>query len=540
MFKRRFSLFAVVSIASLVLAAGFPMAPPADAQTFSVVGILPSTTGPITNVSSQQITQGRNGDVYAVSNFQGGLLSATTSGTFAQVAFIGGGDDGVTLGADGNLYTNIYFDRIGCGEVIKVTPTGTYTSLDTVCSPNGNGLTSAPIQAPNGLLYGTTTELPSGGSGTIYSVTSSGTLKLVYTFSSATGSHPIGPLAVGSDGNFYGGTREGGTNNDGVLYRVTPTGTYTVLHNFNGTDGRDVETGLFEGHDGNLYGVTQSGGTDNLGVVFQITNTGVYTVLYNFLIPYSTPNSSLVQATDGKLYGLLGQGNSSQPGWIYSVTTTGTFTILHEFCQESGCTDGIAPWTPLIQHTNGKLYGFTDHGGDESVCQGNGCGVFYTLDVGLGPFASLVTTSGREGAKIGILGQGFSKTSVVKFGGTQATSVIASGSTFLMATVPAAALTGSVTVTTGKTTLTSAQAFKVSPTVTLFTPPNGPVGTSVTITGTGLTQATKVTFDKTVATFVVNSDTQITATVPTGAKTGKIAVTTKGGSATSTTSFTVN
>jgi uncharacterized protein (TIGR03437 family) len=66
------------------------------------------------------------------------------------------------------------------------------------------------------------------------------------------------------------------------------------------------------------------------------------------------------------------------------------------------------------------------------------------------------------------------------------------------------------------------------------------VGTSVTITGTGLEQTTRVTIDKIAATFTVDSDSQITATVPAGAGTGKIAVTTKGGSASSSTSFTVN
>jgi uncharacterized protein (TIGR03437 family) len=60
------------------------------------------------------------------------------------------------------------------------------------------------------------------------------------------------------------------------------------------------------------------------------------------------------------------------------------------------------------------------------------------------------------------------------------------------------------------------------------------------ITGSGLTQATQVTFNNTVATFTVSSDTQVTATVPTGATTGKIAVVTTGGTAKSTTSFTVN
>jgi hypothetical protein len=151
-----------------------------------------------------------------------------------------------------------------------------------------------------------------------------------------------------------------------------------------------------------------------------------------------------------------------------------------------------------------------------------------------------VSISGKEGAKVGILGQGFTSASVVKFGGTASTTKTLTGSTFIMATVPAGALTGTVTVTTGTKTLTAPKQFKVTPTLVSFSPPSGPVGTVVTITGTGLTQATKVTFNQVSASFTVNSDTQITATVPATATTGKIAVTTKGGTASSTTSFTVN
>jgi len=66
------------------------------------------------------------------------------------------------------------------------------------------------------------------------------------------------------------------------------------------------------------------------------------------------------------------------------------------------------------------------------------------------------------------------------------------------------------------------------------------VGTSLTITGVSLTQATQVTIGGKPATFTVNSDTQVTATVPVGAKTGaKITITTPGGIATSTAAFTV-
>ena len=87
-------------------------------------------------------------------------------------------------------------------------------------------------------------------------------------------------------------------------------------------------------------------------------------------------------------------------------------------------------------------------------------------------------------------------------------------------------------------------ALAASPTITSFTPPCGPVGTVVTITGTGFSDApspvSAVTFNGTAATaFTVNSDTQITATVPTGATTGTIVVSTPSGKATSATSFTV-
>ena len=78
-----------------------------------------------------------------------------------------------------------------------------------------------------------------------------------------------------------------------------------------------------------------------------------------------------------------------------------------------------------------------------------------------------------------------------------------------------------------------------APTITSFSPTAGPVGSSVTITGTNFTGATSVKFNGVSATFIVNSATKITATVPTGATTGPISVTTAGGTATSTSNFTV-
>jgi IPT/TIG domain-containing protein len=75
------------------------------------------------------------------------------------------------------------------------------------------------------------------------------------------------------------------------------------------------------------------------------------------------------------------------------------------------------------------------------------------------------------------------------------------------------------------------------PTVASFAPTSGKAGAKVTITGANLTGASAVKFGGTKATFQVVSATKITATVPTGAKSGKISVTTATGTATSSGSF---
>jgi hypothetical protein len=88
--------------------------------------------------------------------------------------------------------------------------------------------------------------------------------------------------------------------------------------------------------------------------------------------------------------------------------------------------------------------------------------------------------------------------------------------------------------------LTSNKKFRVTPQITSFDPPSGPVGTPVTITGKSLMQTLGVAFGGVRATtFTVLSDTQVSATVPAGAVTGKVGIGTPGGTTTSATNFTV-
>jgi hypothetical protein len=74
-------------------------------------------------------------------------------------------------------------------------------------------------------------------------------------------------------------------------------------------------------------------------------------------------------------------------------------------------------------------------------------------------------------------------------------------------------------------------------TITGFTPTSAKAGASVVITGTGLTGTTIVQFGGVnAASFVVNSSTQITATLSTGGNSGFVSLT-NGATATSTTTF---
>ncbi|TMK72893.1 MAG: hypothetical protein E6G50_02970, partial [Actinobacteria bacterium] len=131
---------------------------------------------------------------------------------------------------------------------------------------------------------------------------------------------------------------------------------------------------------------------------------------------------------------------------------------------------------------------------------------------------------------------------VVTFNGLASPSVTVDSPTQLTATVPNGNATGKITVQgtiTGN--VVSAQTFGLQPVVTGFAPGAGFAGQVVTVNGTGFIGVTSVKINGVAgAVSAVAADgTSLHVTIPAGATTGKISVTTAGGTGTSAADLTV-
>ncbi len=464
-----------------------------------------------------------------------GLIQAS-DGNFYGTTFQGGSSNNCDPWSPG---------QGGCGTVFKISPEGTFTRLHSFDWTDGAYANAGLIQASDGDFYGTTNM---GGAffyfGTVFKITPEGKLTTLHSFDWTDGAYPNAGLIQASDGDFYGTTSTGGAYNNcvfpglgrlggpcGTVFKITPQGKLTTLHSFklNGTDGFSPAAGLIQASDGNFYGTTEYGGPDlYFGTVFKITPEGKLTTLHSFDSVMSP--AGLIQATNGNFYGTTNNGGSYGNGTVFKITPEGKLTTLHSFAGHP--TDGEGPGT-LVQATNGKFYGTASAGGAYYD------GTVFSLSTGLSPFVETSPTFGIVGTAVIILGNNLTDATSVTFNGKAATFTVIS-STEIKTTVPNDATTGKVKVQTSSGELTSNVNFRVTATISSFSPAIGPAETVVTINGESFTGATSVTFGGVKATsFTVDSYTQITATVPTGAKTGKITVTTPGGTATSAGTFTV-
>ena len=337
-------------------------------------------------------------------------------------------------------------------------------------------------------------------------MTLGGKLTTLYSFCSAGGrcTDGVSPsgLVQASNGNFYGATSNGGANGFGAVFEISPAGRFKTLYSFcsraNCTDGGHPLSGPIQASNGYLYGTVEGGGTYGYGTVYQITPAGQFKTLYSFCTQAnctdgSNPIGRLTQGSNGNFYGTTGSGGSIQVGTVFEFTSSHQLITLHSF----GLTDGAYPNSPPILANDGNFYGTTNNGGTGdggTIYEVTSAGVFSSLysfcstSPCTGSYPGFTLAQATDGELIGATTQG----------GTVGDGTVFSFSTGLgplVETVPVAAK----------------------------------VGKRIIILGNNLTGSTSVTFNGTAAAFSVVSDTEITATVPTGATTGTVAVTTSTG-----------
>jgi uncharacterized repeat protein (TIGR03803 family) len=318
-------------------------------------------------------------------------------------------------------------------------------------------------------------------------------------------------------------TEGGGTTNGGTIFKITPSGTITTLHSFcagTGCSGVDIPVaGLIRASDGNFYGTNDGDSPDNLVTLFRMTPLGDVTTVHTFCTFCSDGNNpwgNLVQAPNGNLYGTTFSGGADGGGTVYKVTPAGDFTTLYSFCGlHHPCPDGTAPFAGLVLGTDGDFYGTaSENGNNNRSCQPI-CGtIFHITPQGtlttLYKFCNLTPCTDGSGPDDGIMqSTDGSFYGVTTFGGTNDDGVV----------------------------------YKLDMGLQPFVeslPTYGKVASKVIILGTNLRGATSVAFHGTAATFTVVSNTEIRATVPQGATTGKITVTTPTGNLTSNVVFRIS
>jgi uncharacterized repeat protein (TIGR03803 family) len=214
------------------------------------------------------------------------------------------------------------------------------------------------------------------------------------------------------------------------------------------------------------------------------------------------------------LYGTTGYGGTNPGlygnggGTVFKITPSGKLTTLYNFCAQGGCVDGEAPIAGLVQVADGAFYGTTSSGG----AYGYGTVFRITPSGALTTLYSFCAQSGCTDGEVPVAGLG-QDTNGTFYGATWGGGAYGYGTVF------------SLSVGLG-------QFVKTLPT-------SARVGSAVRILGTNLTGATSVTFNGTAAAFTVVSRYLITATVPTGATTGKVEVVTPSGTLSSNVPFRV-
>jgi uncharacterized repeat protein (TIGR03803 family) len=414
---------------------------------------------------------------------------------------------------DGNFYGTAAGGGVGMnaqGTVFKLTPGGEVTVIYSFAEEPSGLLPygSAPnsiVEGTDGLLYGVATFNGPLGLGTAFKLSKSGTIVDLHDFCAdfecSDGAYPAFMMQA-LDGNFYGATGPSSPPAN-VLFSLAPTGTFDVVHVFEAPktplDGSGA-FGLLQAPDGNFYSATVAGEQNSpFNTVFRFTpKSEKYKILHDFdFSDYAASN--LAETPNGELFGL--QVNSE----LYEISTAGKYQSLGPLSSTQYLDGGI------LVASDGNLWG-TFQGGD---CGDQGM-VFAATTTGT-VLQNIVFDCTAVGESLGPMIQ----TADGKFYGVTAGN-------------GGVSQTG---LTNGTIWVMDAGLPAPSPTLVNFAPTSGKAGTTVLLQGQHFVGTTAVSFDGVNAAFQVLTVNYISVTVPSGTKTGKIAITNAGGTTTSTKSF---
>jgi hypothetical protein len=250
---------------------------------------------------------------------------------------------------------------------------------------------------------------------------------------------------------------------------------------------------------------------------------------------------------------VLSVGNFS--GFAQSITGfTPLFCSTNEFVQITG--SGFTGVTNVVFH-NGKsvrVFVSADTQINVTVPFGASTGPIQVIKggstatsvqdltiIGKEPYASSFSPiNGSSGTMVTLNGVHFTGVTNATFNGVKGTITPITSDTQIKISAPANVTTGPITLTRSNLTFTTSSNFFVSPSITSFSPAMGRSGTNVVLTGKNFLGTTFVKFNGVLASsFTVDSNTQITTTVPTNVATGTINISTPGGQFFTTSNFVV-
>lgn len=359
------------------------------------------------------LEQASNGKLYG-STCYGGKRSLGTvfqydinALVYKKLADLGDATDGkhpngtLSLAANGKIYAVApEGGEYGNGILLECDPTfntGTVTKkIEFYSSINGKSPYFAPVQGPNGKLYGTTSEGGASDRGTVYEydpVANLLTTKIHFAFDNNIGYNPSGLVLAGNQ-KLYGINTGGGAHSNGVLFEFDPaTGVYKKLKDIQGapSEGYFPSGPMMQAKNGKLFGVLSRKLTNSPGGLlfeYDIANDSLFRSFYFTGSNGEDPVGTLAEAPNGKLYGVTFSGGVHNKGTLYEYDPV---VHLHKKLIDFSVKDSLYnPCGPLLMASNGKLYG--------SIASGiNNRGVFIEYDYLTGNLTKKFNFDGKNG-----------------------------------------------------------------------------------------------------------------------------------------------